>query len=273
MPPCCTHAENYLRTHDVLSDITLTPGEINWLYDQMCGDHVLEVSIVEFFAFIKSFALSHGVSDQKYPVVDIKVSHNQADEDKLEKLHYHRIPENLNIMQKDPSKTLKTVTVESVSSPIYLWFRTGSVEDYKSHNMLLRARITDVVLNSDKDSHKLYNQGFRCIDKSLTSNTTNTTNVKKPKKLRKMSISGSLMGKNKNKTKELPTYLWIRRNWRDPNPVLNIAMTSGRAKNLNDKIHFPPFAGFKLTEPMHNLSGTTVVAGGGLFFWSWCCCC
>jgi hypothetical protein len=26
------------------------------------------------------------------------------------------------------------------------------------------------------------------------------------------------------------------------------------AKNLNDKIHFPPFAGFKLTEPMHNLS-------------------
>jgi hypothetical protein len=80
-----------------------------------------------------------------------------------------------------------------------------------------------------------------------------------------MSISGSLMGKNKNKNKELPTYLWIRRNWRDPNPVLNIAMTSGRAKNLNDKIHFPPFAGFKLTEPMHNLSGTTV-AGGGLFF-------
>ena len=247
----------------------MTPGEINWLYDQMCGDHVLEVSIVEFFAFIKSFALSHGVSDQKYPVVDIKVSHSQADEDNLEKLHYHRIPENLNIMQKDPSKTLKTVTVESVSSPIYLWFRTGSVEDYKSHNMLLRARITDVVLNSDKDSHKLYNQGFRCIDKSLTSNTTN---VKKPKRLRKMSISGSLMGKNKNKNKELPTYLWIRRNWRDPNPVLNIAMTSGRAKNLNDKIHFPPFAGFKLTEPMHNLSGTTV-AGGGVFFWSWCCCC
>ena len=35
--------------------IILTPGEINWLFDQMCGDHVMEVSIVEskFFLYLR----------------------------------------------------------------------------------------------------------------------------------------------------------------------------------------------------------------------------
>ena len=42
-------------------------------------------------------------------------------------------------------------------------------------------------------------------------------------------------------------------------------MTSGKAKNLNDKIHFPPFAGFKLTEPMHNLSSGK--EGKDIFLW------
>ena len=50
----------------------------------------LTVSIVELFAFIKSFHLTHEVSDSNYPVVDIKISHSRADEDDLEKLHYHK---------------------------------------------------------------------------------------------------------------------------------------------------------------------------------------
>ena len=76
--------------------------------------------------------------------------------------------------------------------------------------------------------------GFRCVEKSLTSTKKKYNDPNK--------ITPQAKYK-KNKTP--PVYLWIRRNWRDPNPVLNIAMTSGKAKNLNDKIHFPPFAGKK----------------------------
>jgi hypothetical protein len=36
------HLEEYLRTSKNIRGIMLTPGEINWLYDQICGDHVLE---------------------------------------------------------------------------------------------------------------------------------------------------------------------------------------------------------------------------------------
>ena len=199
-----THLEQYLRTHQAMKAIILTPGEINWLFDQMCGDHVMEVSIVEskfflylrkqgihqhfftniklttflpfclisifffqsnhcffsspflsptisplsVFTFVKSFHLSHEVSDKNYPVVDIKVSHSKTDEDEYERLHYHRIPENL--QSKDSKKK---------SDPIYLWFRTGSVEDYKNKAKLSRARITDIIVNSDKNNHQLLQQG------------------------------------------------------------------------------------------------------------------
>jgi len=119
------HLELYLGQHKSLSELPLTPGEINWMYGHMCGDHVLEVSILEMMQFIKSFHLSHEVSDTNYPVVDIKVSHSQAEEDEYEKLHYHRIPENLQAAVSIKKKGLDR---------IFLWFRTGSVEDYQSYS-------------------------------------------------------------------------------------------------------------------------------------------
>ena len=85
-------------------------------------------------------------------------------------------------------------------------------------------------MNSDKDSHKLIEQGFRCLDNSLTVNTSNA-NLRNRRRSRADSIKGTLkqIGKIK-KRDDPPTYIWVRRNWRDPNPILNIAVSSGKGK-------------------------------------------
>ena len=44
------HLEKYLNTHEALSAITLTPGEINWLHVQMCGDHGMFL----FYLFVRA---------------------------------------------------------------------------------------------------------------------------------------------------------------------------------------------------------------------------
>ena len=81
--------------------------------------------------------------------------------------------------------------------------------------------------------------GFTCIDKSVSSG------------------------------KFLPgghSYVWIRKDPKDVAPVLNIAVTTGKARLANNKVHFPPFFGFKLTEPQHNLNKSSWT-GKDVFLW------
>lgn len=60
-------------------------------------------------------------------------------------LQQYRIPENLNGVKRDPKSHQAINNIESVSSPIYLWFRTGSIEDYRNKSTFLRARITGML--------------------------------------------------------------------------------------------------------------------------------
>ena len=84
--------ERYLLAH--LRAIRLTPGEIQWVYNRICGDHVVEVGELELRMFLRSTKLAENsiLHDDDYPVVDIAVSQNIEDVEMLEKLHYHRIP-------------------------------------------------------------------------------------------------------------------------------------------------------------------------------------
>ena len=80
-------------------------------------------------------------------------------------------------------------------------------------------------------------EGFTCIDKSVS--------------------KGAWGGHS---------YISVRKDPKDSAPVLNIAVTTGKKKKANDKIHFPPFYGFKLTEPEHNLNKESWF-GKDVFLW------
>ena len=113
------------------------------------------------------------------------------------------------------------------------------MDDYENERAFLKDRVTDLIVSPKHRDSMLTAEGFTCIDKSVS--------------------SGKLMPGGH-------AYIWIRKDAKDPQPVLNIAVTTGKAKRPRDKIHFPPFYGFKLTEPEHNLNKTSMF-GSDVFLW------
>jgi NhaA family Na+:H+ antiporter len=211
-----------------LHAIRLTPGELHWLYTEIGGEQSQHVGELELRMFIRSYKPTM-TSSEDTPVVDITVSASLQDATDLEHLHYHRIPINMNGGEPIFGNAFHSNKHnKSRGDPIFIWYRTASIDDFVDETALQRARVTDIMVNSHNRDAILTKKGYCCIEPSLTSG-----------------------GKGKGKHQQ---YIWIRRNPSDPHPVLNIAATSGNANDIRDNIHFPPFAGFKLTEPMHNVN-------------------
>ena len=124
---------------------------------------------------------------------------------------------------------------------MFLWWRSASADDYDREQDFLKDRVTDVLVTSKNRDSMLTAEGFTCIDKSVS--------------------SGKLLPGGH-------AYIWIRKDPKDLAPVLNIAVTTGKARYPNNKIHFPPFYGFKLTEPQHNLNKTKNLKSFILCFWN-----
>ena len=120
---------------------------------------------------------------------------------------------------------------------VYLWWRSASADDYDTEMAFLKDRVTDIIVSTKNRDSMLLAEGFTCLDKSVS--------------------KGAWGGHS---------YIWIRKDPKDHAPVLNIAVTTGKSKRPNDKVHFPPFYGFKLTEPEHNLNGKSFF-GKDVFLW------
>eukprot|EP00946_MAST-07B_sp_MAST-7B-sp1_P002607 g2607.t1 len=210
-----------------LHAIRLTPGELRWLYTQIAGEKANYVGELELRMFIRSYKPST-VSSEDHPIVDIAVTNTYADAEDFERLHYNHIHVNINGGEQLFGSFLHSSIRKNKgrSAPICIWYRNAGRDDFVDESALQRARVTDIMINShNRDAH-LTKKGYYCIEQSLTSG-----------------------GRGKHHQ-----YIWIRRNPSDPHPVLNIAATTGNASDIRDNIHFPPFAGFKLTEPMHNIN-------------------
>ena len=209
--------------------VRLTPGETAELFRQIDSTNVGIITQAALSSFLKKNThdlLAGGEFDDSYPIVDVAVSASKTDEQNLRHLGYHKINENLN--------------EGSFARPaVFVWWRSSSADDYDTEIAFMKDRVTDIIVSSKNRDSMLTAEGFTCIDKSVSSG------------------------------KILPgghAYIWIRKDSKDPAPVLNIAVTTGKAKRATDKVHFPPFHGFKLTEPEHNLNKSTMF-GKDVFMW------
>ena len=103
-----------------------------------------------------------------------------------------------------------------LSSPILLWFRRRS----KGGSGVRLKPIVDIVISEKLVDSALVIAGYTCLNKSTN--------------------KGTATGKNQ--------YLWVRRagtpDEEERDAVVDIAVTSGNAKNLDNSIHKPPGRGF-----------------------------
>ena len=210
-------------------NLQLTPGEFAEIFRQIDteGNGVInQLNLSSFLTKSSHDLLAGGSFDDCYCVVDIAVSKTKNDEAHLRHLKYHKINENLN-------------RGAAFRPAVYIWWRSACVDDYENERAFMKDRVTDVIVSPKHRDSMLTAEGFTCIDKSVS--------------------SGKIMPGGH-------AYIWIRKDIKDPQPVLNIAVTSGKAKRPRDKVHFPPFYGFKLTEPEHNLNKSSLF-GSDVFLW------
>jgi Ca2+-binding EF-hand superfamily protein len=210
-------------------NLQLTPGEFTEIFRQIDTDGNGFISHLNLSTFLSKSShdlLAGGSFDDSYCVVDVAVSKTKNDEQHLRHLNYHKINEDLN-------------RGAPLRPTVYLWWRSACLDDYENERAFLKDRVTDLIVSPKHRDSMLTAEGFTCIDKSVS--------------------SGKLMPGGH-------AYIWIRKDAKDPQPVLNIAVTTGKAKRPRDKIHFPPFYGFKLTEPEYNLNKTSMF-GSDVFLW------
>ena len=100
-------------------------------------------------------------------VADLEITDDTSSEEEertYERLHYHRIPININ-----GGEPVKGLSYKSKSEPIFIWYRTASVEDYMNDADALRsARVTDIMVNAHNRDSILTRKGYICLENSLT---------------------------------------------------------------------------------------------------------
>ena len=100
---------------------------------------------------------------------------------------------------------------------VHLWIKRGRSSNEADVQESARLRITDVALSRKSKDPKLLANGYECVRHSTN--------------------AGAWFVRSQ--------YLWIRRNMQDPSPILNIAVSAGKAKDKTSRLYTPPYRGFR----------------------------
>jgi Ca2+-binding EF-hand superfamily protein len=223
--------------------ITLHPGEVKTLVNFLDLNNDGQVNYDEFVRFIRdhggieSKIMNIHVTNKK-PIIDIALSFNTKDEMKYQKLKYERLCVDLNH--------------GTYGKEIHLWYlreeqkstsKNGLFNNISTSSAYLRKRpelihpIVEVRIDTKDNSSALYADGFKCIDGSTNSGWFNWgTNM----------------------------YLWIRRDTtKNENPIDDVYLTTGNAKDTKSKIYDIPSRGYRRLQA--NLNHGT--SGSDVFLW------
>jgi calcium-binding protein CML len=200
----------------------LTPGETREIFQFIDSDGDGQITQDEFTHFLSEttgdlFKVKNGDFDDSAPIVDIQITTDST----------KQTEENLRTSLGFKQLPGDANGYSSFAKSIRLWVKKEKQEDSSSPEEFQKKRITDICLSPHKVDSVLVAQGFICLKHSLN--------------------EGLFGGKD--------LYLWVRRNSKDEFPILNIAVTTGKAKDPKDPVHFPPFHGYKRCPGHVNLGG------------------
>jgi Ca2+-binding EF-hand superfamily protein len=220
-------------------NIELSPGELREIFQLIDSDGDGKIAKDELKHFVESrlgdlFESKNGDFDDRAPIVEIELttdqSRNTQKEENLKHMGFRCLREDLN-----GSIGLGPIWK---GRKVRLWFKKerSSSPTYATKEDFRKARVTDICISEDQYDSVLVSQGFVKINQSLNSGTGAGTT----------------------------SYMWIRRNPKDDNPILNVAVTTGDIKTKEDPIHFPPFHGYKRCPGILHKGG---IASASVLLW------
>ena len=143
------------------------------------------------------------------PIVDIQLSTSDLEEARLQKDGYEKVLSSGDIPANINDGSL-------MASPILLWYRRRS----QGGSGVRLKPVVDIILSNKLVDSALVIAGYTCLNKSTN--------------------KGTITGKSQ--------YLWVRRAFNteeeEKDALVDIAVTKGNKKDLDNHIHKPPGRGF-----------------------------
>ncbi|GBG34328.1 Calmodulin [Hondaea fermentalgiana] len=119
---------------------------------------------------------------------------------------------------------------------LHLFVRRANTSAFADEEAFMRARVTDITLSRSNKDATLLALGYQCVEPYSTS-------------------QGAWFARRQ--------YLWVRRNAKDTNPILDLAVTAGRKRDLSSQLWTPPCRGFKRVDGDLNAGNR----GAQVFLW------
>lgn len=240
-----TEFQNIARVVKVGAEV-LTAGELEGLmrYLDRQGKGFIDISDFQLFiedspSKTKSRSKSVGMDEEEtkdteedaaaaHVVVDVRLAiHGQSKKRKEEQEA---------LLAQGYTRLASNLNDRGRGYPLHLFVKRANSKVFADEDAFQRARVTDIALSRSSKDASMLALGYQCVEPYSVNEGAWFTRTQ---------------------------YLWIRRNAEDPHPILDIAVTAGRKRDLASKLWTPPFRGYKRIEGDLNAGNR----GSQVFLW------